>query len=44
MILGKPAFHVNDLVESGDRAEAMDLCAADGAGMLGVMARTGLVR
>ncbi len=30
MILGKPAFHVNDLVESGDRAEAMDLCAADG--------------
>ena len=30
MILGKAAFHVNDLVESGDRAGAMDLCAADG--------------
>ena len=30
MMMGKPAFHVNDLVESGDRADAMDLCSPGG--------------
>ncbi len=30
MMMGKSPFHVNDLVESGDRVAAMDLCAAEG--------------